>query len=120
MTDTVALRGLRARGFHGVLPEERENGQVFVVDAVLHLDTAPAAASDDLTQTVDYSDLAARLVAIVVGEPVNLIETLASRLARCCLEDERVDRVEITVHKPDAPVGVDFDDVTVCVVRERA
>jgi dihydroneopterin aldolase len=120
VSDTLVLRGLRARGHHGVLPEEREHGQVFVVDAVLHLDMSGASGTDDLADTVDYDDLAHRLVAIVSGEPVQLVETLADRLAACCLEDSRVERVELTVHKPDAPIHLDFDDVEVTVVRERA
>ena len=120
MSDVLVLRGLRARGNHGVLPEERRTGQVFVVDAVIHLDTSEAAAADDLTKTVDYADLAHRLVAIVGGEPVQLIESLADRLAACCLEDPRVARVELTVHKPEAPIGLDFDDVEMTVVRDRA
>lgn len=119
MTDVLALRGIRARGYHGVLPEERRDGQVFVVDAVLHLDTRAAAASDQLAQTIDYADLAHQLVAIVGGDPVNLIETLAERLAACCLHSAEVHRVEVTVHKPDAPLGCDVDDVSVTVVRER-
>ena len=120
MSDTITLRGLRVRGYHGVLPEERRDGQLFVVDAVLHVDTSAAARTDDLGDTVDYADLAHRLVAIVGGEPVNLIETLADRLASCCLDNALVHRVEITVHKPDAPVGWDVDDVVVTVVRERS
>lgn len=120
MSDALVLRGLRARGYHGVLPEERRDGQVFVVDAVLYMDMSASAVSDDLEKTVDYADLAHRLVDIVVGDPVDLIETLAERLAVCCLADERVRRVELTVHKPDAPIGLDFDDVAVTVVRERA
>ena len=120
MTDTVALRGLRVHGFHGVLPEERRDGQVFVVDAVLHIDTAPAAAADDLTQTVDYAVLGQTLAAVVAGEPVNLIETLAARLAAVCLgAGAGVSSVEVTVHKPEAPVGVPVEDVTVTVVRQR-
>lgn len=120
MSDTLTLRGLRARGNHGVLAEERRNGQTFIVDAVLHLDTRDAAAGDDLTRTVDYAELAQRLVAVVTGEPVQLIETLADRLAACCLENPRVQRVELTVHKPEAPIGLDFADVEVTVVRERS
>jgi dihydroneopterin aldolase len=120
VTETLTLRGLRARGNHGVLPEERREGQVFVVDAVLHLDMSQAIARDDLSQTVDYADLAHRLVAIVGGDPVDLIETLAERLAACCLANKQVQRVELTVHKPDAPIGVDFDDIAVTVVRERS
>jgi dihydroneopterin aldolase len=119
MTDTITLRGLRVRGRHGVLPEERRDGQVFVVDALLAIDTGPAATSDDLAATVDYADLARRLADVVAGEPVDLIETLADRLARVCLEDQRVAQVEITVHKPEAPVGLPFEDVSVTVRRGR-
>ncbi|MDH2425861.1 dihydroneopterin aldolase [Sphaerisporangium sp. TRM90804] len=117
--DSVSLRGLRARGRHGCLPAERELGQEFVVDATLYFDTAPAAAGDDLGKTVDYGALAVRLAAIVEGEPVNLIETLAHRLADACLAAELVEEVEVRVHKPAAPVTVPFGDVVVTVRRRR-
>nr|WP_017569334.1 dihydroneopterin aldolase [Nocardiopsis halotolerans] len=119
MRDRVALRGLRARGHHGVFDFERREGQDFVVDAVLHLDAAPAAASDDVADTVHYGLLADRLVAIVTGEPVNLIETLAERLAGECLAEPLVERVEVTVHKPSAPIEHEFADVAVTVTRDR-
>ena len=118
--DTVELHGLRARGYHGVLDSERRDGQVFVVDAVLHLDTRRAAATDDLAETVDYGALAAALVAVVEGEPVALLETLAARLAEVCLADARVSEVVVTVHKPEAPIEAAFEDVRVSVVRRRA
>ena len=117
MSDLISLTGLRVRGFHGVLPEERENGQDFVVDAVLTVDTRAAAASDDLAATVDYGDLATRLAGVVSGEPVNLIETLAARLADVCCTDPRVISARVTVHKPSAPIPLAFDDVSVTVVR---
>ncbi|TDD79010.1 dihydroneopterin aldolase [Actinomadura rubrisoli] len=117
--DHIELRGLRARGRHGCLPAERELGQEFVVDVVLGLDTRPAAAGDDLSRTVDYGSLAGRLVAVVEGEPVNLIETLADRLAKICLEDAMVAKAEITVHKPSAPVPYPFTDVAVKITRSR-
>ncbi len=117
MTDRIALTGLRVRGHHGVLPEERRDGQDFVIDAVLHVDARAAAASDDLVDTVDYGDLAARLAAVVEGEAVDLIETLASRLADVCLLDARVLCAEVTVHKPSAPIPLVFTDVAVTVVR---
>jgi dihydroneopterin aldolase len=120
MTDRIALRGLRARGYHGVYDFERREGQDFVVDAVLHLDLAPAAASDDVADTVHYGMLADRLVAIVTGDPVDLIETLADRLASECLADLRVRGVELTVHKPSAPIEHEFADVSVTVVRGTA
>lgn len=118
--DRILLTGLRVRGFHGVLPAERRDGQDFLVDAALHVDAARAAASDDLADTVDYADLAARLAAVVGGEPVDLLETLAERLAAACLADPRVRRAEVTVHKPAAPIPLSFADVAVTVVRDRA
>ena len=119
MTDRIALTGLRIRGFHGVLAHERRDGQDFVVDAVLDVDTAAAARSDDLTDTVDYGDVAQRLAAVVGGEPVNLIETLAGRLAAECLHDPRVSAATVTVHKPQAPIPLSFADVAVTIRRER-
>jgi len=117
--DRISLRGLRAFGRHGVLPHERADGQIFIVDAVLWLDTRPAAATDDLALTVDYGALAGRLAEIISGEPVALIETLADRLAAACLADDKVSQAEITVHKPDAPVGLPLSDVTVTICRSR-
>jgi dihydroneopterin aldolase len=115
--DRISLTGLRVHGRHGVLPQERRDGQDFVVDAVLTLDTRAAAAADDLAQTVDYGALAQRLAAVVAGEPCDLIETLAGRLAEVCLADPRVETAEVTVHKPAAPIGLPFQDVAVTVVR---
>ncbi|PZH19659.1 dihydroneopterin aldolase [Streptomyces sp. NTH33] len=117
--DRVALRGLRARGHHGVLPKEREEGQTFLVDVVMGVDTRPAAADDDLARTVHYGIVAEEVVAVVEGEPVNLIETLAERIAQVCLKHEGVQEVEVCVHKPDAPITVPFDDVTVTITRSR-
>ncbi|HEX9063688.1 MAG TPA: dihydroneopterin aldolase [Streptosporangiaceae bacterium] len=117
--DKIAITGLRGYGYHGVLPAERETGQEFVVDAVVWLDTSTAAASDDLGSTVNYAALAGRLAGIVSGEPVDLIETLAHRLAGACLDDARVRHAEITVHKPQAPVGVPVTDVSVTIRRSR-
>jgi dihydropteroate synthase len=119
-SDRIALRGLRVRGRHGVYAEERRAGQDFVVDAVLELDTGPAAATDDLARTVNYGALAESLAAVVAGEPVDLIETLADRLVRVCLRDERVAGAEVTVHKPGAPIPLAFDDVAVTVRRSRS
>ncbi|MFF4270079.1 dihydroneopterin aldolase [Streptomyces sp. NPDC001536] len=117
--DRVALRGLKARGHHGVFPKEREEGQTFIVDLVLGLDTRPAAADDDLSKTAHYGIVAEEVVAVVEGEPVNLIETLAERIAQACLKHEEVQEVEVCVHKPDAPITVPFDDVTITIIRSR-
>lgn len=117
--DRICLLGLRAFGRHGVLDHERADGQEFIVDAVLFVDTSAAAAADELSLTVDYGAVAGRLAAIVSGEPVNLIETLADRLAAACLSDQLVQQVEITVHKPHAPVAQPLTDVTVTISRSR-
>ena len=117
MADRITLTGLRVRGFHGVLPSERVEGQDFLVDAVLTVDTSAAAASDDLSLTVDYGAIAQALAGIVAGEPVDLIETLADRLAAACLAFALVEAVELTVHKPAAPIPLAFADVSVTVVR---
>ena len=117
MSDRITLTGLRARGFHGVLPEERRDGQDFVVDVVLDVDIAAAAASDAIEDTVHYGVLARQVLDVVEGEPVDLIETLAERIATVCLAPPLVAGVEVVVHKPQAPVGVPFTDVSVRVKR---
>ena len=116
-SDRITLTGLRVRGHHGVLQQERRDGQDFVVDAVLQLDLRPAGDTDDLTRTVHYGELAEQLAAVVAGPPVDLLETLAARLAAVCLAAGPVERVELTVHKPSAPIPLDFADVSVTVVR---
>lgn len=117
--DRITLTGVRAVGFHGVYPDEKRDGQVFVVDAVLNLSLRRAAETDDVVDTVHYGELAERLVAVVEGEPVDLIETLAQRLADEVLTDRRVETVTITVHKPKAPITVPFGDVSVTITRGR-
>jgi dihydroneopterin aldolase len=117
--DRISLTGLAVRGNHGVLPAERRDGQEFLVDVVLHLDTRPAAAADDLALTVHYGELAQALADVVRGEPVDLLETLAGRLARVALADERVAAADVTVHKPSAPIPERFADVAVTVRRTR-
>jgi dihydroneopterin aldolase len=119
VSDRIVLTGLRARGRHGVYDFEREQGQDFLVDVTLELDLGRAAASDDVADTVHYGELAERLVAVVTGEPVNLIETLAGHLAEVCLADPRVAAAVVTVHKPQAPIPHDFTDVAVTLRRQR-
>ncbi|MBO0909310.1 MULTISPECIES: dihydroneopterin aldolase [Arthrobacter] len=119
--DTITLTGITAQGFHGVFEEERRNGQPFVVDLVLHADLQPAGISDDLTKTAHYGVLAEQVAAIISGEPLNLIEALAERIAAAVLGDfAGVDAVEVTVHKPQAPITVPFGDVSVTIRRSRS
>jgi dihydroneopterin aldolase len=117
VTDELALTGLECWGHHGVFEHERRDGQRFVVDLVLGVDTAAAAASDDLSATVDYGSLALSVKAVVEKDPVDLIETLAHRIAEVCLLDRRVEWVRVTVHKPDAPIDATFSDVALTITR---
>jgi dihydroneopterin aldolase len=115
--DRIALTGLRVRGYHGVFDFERRDGQDFVVDVILGLSLTHAALTDDVADTIHYGELASRLAAVIAGEPVNLIETLASRLVDICLADKRVAEATVTVHKPQAPIPHAFNDVSVTLHR---
>ncbi len=118
--DRITLTGVRARGYHGVFDEERRDGQEFRVDVVLGvLSISKAARSDDLRHTVDYGALAQSVVEVIEGPPVNLIETLAAAIADRCLAIDYVRAVTVTVHKPQAPIPVPFDDVSVSITRSR-
>lgn len=117
--DEIVLTGLTVFGRHGVYDYERENGQEFTVDLRLRMPLSDAAASDDVADTVHYGELAEKVAEVVAGEPVNLIETLAERIADVALADPRVHAVTVTVHKPHAPISLTFSDVAVTVHRAR-
>ena len=117
--DEITLTGVRAFGHHGVFAEERREGQEFVVDVTLYLSTAEAAETDDVADTVHYGEVAARIVELVGGEPLNLIEGVAARIADDLLAHELVRMVAVTVHKPQAPITVPFADVSVTIRRAR-
>jgi dihydroneopterin aldolase len=117
--DRMAVSGIVCHGHHGVFDFERRDGQPFVVDLVLGLDTAPAAASDDLHDTVDYGSLVTSVKAAVETDPVDLIETLAQRIADVCLLDARVQWSQVTVHKPEAPIDATYSDVALTITRRR-
>jgi dihydroneopterin aldolase len=117
--DQMSLVGISAYGRHGVFEHERRDGQQFHVDAVLHLDTRLAAATDDLAETVDYGALAVGLAEVIRGKPVNLLETLAARLSMVCLNHVRVVAADVTVRKPHAPLTERFDDVRLTIRRYR-
>lgn len=117
--DQLTLIGLRASGFHGVFAEERAEGQDFFIDVTVTLDFAAAAASDDLEQTIHYGVLAEEIVAAVERDPVDLIETVAERVAAVVLAHRPAKKVTVTLHKPSAPITVPFMDVAVTITRSR-
>ncbi|MFF0814596.1 dihydroneopterin aldolase [Rhodococcus sp. NPDC003318] len=119
MSDRIELRGLRVRGHHGVFDHEKRDGQDFLVDVTVWLNLTAAAASDDLADTLDYGALAQTAADIVAGPPRDLIESVSAEIADAVLRDERVDAVEVTVHKPSAPIPLTFADVAVVARRSR-
>jgi 7,8-dihydroneopterin aldolase/epimerase/oxygenase len=118
--DRITLTGVRVRAYHGVYDFEREEGQEFVIDVSVAVDVGAAASGDDLGSTVNYGELAEAVAAAVRRDPVDLIETVAERVAAVALEYPAVEEVEVTVHKPEAPIAVPFTDVAVTIVRGRA
>lgn len=116
--DELSITGIECFGHHGVFDHERRDGQVFMIDLTLGLDTRPAAAGDDLQDTVDYGSLVAQVKTAVESDPVDLIETLAQRVAGVCLSDRRVEWVRVTVHKPHAPIDAVFADVALTIRRD--
>jgi len=117
--DELSITGIECFAHHGVFDFERREGQVFVVDLVLGIDTRPAAASDDLVDTVNYGTLVADVKAAVERDPVDLIETVAQRITDVCLLDTRVEWARVTLHKPDAPIDATYSDVALTITRTR-
>jgi len=118
--DEITLTGLRATAFHGVFDHERRTGQVFIVDATVYLDLSSAARTDELAKTIHYGELAEQIVSAVETNPVDLIETVAERVATIVLAHDAAVSVKVTIHKPSAPITVPFDDVSVTITRHRA
>ncbi len=117
--DRIRLTGVTATGYHGVFAHERRAGQTFVADVVVHLDTRRAAATDDLAHTLNYGTLAEQVAAVLAGEPADLVETVAERIAATVLAHAQVLAVDVAVHKPQAPITVPFGDVVVEIRRDR-
>lgn len=118
--DRLQIRGIECFGHHGVFDFERREGQVFVIDLELGIDTRPAAVSDDLADTVDYGALTLAVKQAVESDPVDLIETLAQRIAEVCLLAAAAEWVTVTVHKPDAPIDATYSDVALTITRKRS
>ena len=118
--DAVGLTGITATGYHGVFDHERRDGQPFVVDLVLHLDLQPAGTTDELARTAHYGEIAELVHGIIEGTPFDLIEALAESIAAAVLGAFPVAAVDVTVHKPKAPIAVPFGDVSVTLRRSRA
>ena len=120
MADRIQLTGIRVHAGHGVLPHEAEFGQPFIVDITAWLDFADAARDDNLTKTVNYAELAQLAADIVAGTRRALVETVATQIAEAAMATfDALHAVEVTLHKPHAPVGLVLDDVAVTARRSR-
>ncbi len=120
MSDKILITGIQALGYHGLLEDERKNGQLFVVDAEVELDLSEAAKNDDIKKSVDYNALAILIHSAITGPAVNLIESLAHRIGIKALETfKEIDEIKVTVHKPKAPIEVSFTDASVSIKVKR-
>ncbi len=117
MADRITLTGLEVFGYHGVFDHEKRDGQHFVVDLTLWLDLTAAVSTDELSATVDYGELAQLAATVIAGPPRDLIEAVAGEIADTVMRTYRVHAVEVTLHKPSAPIPLDFADVAVTIRR---
>lgn len=117
--DELRVTGVECYAHHGVFDHEKADGQPFVVDLVLGLDTRAAARSDDLSDTVDYGSLVAAVTSVVEAGAHDLIETVVEKVAKVCLSDHRVQWTRVTLHKPEAPIEAPFADVSLTITRKR-
>ncbi len=115
--DQIVITGIRGIGHHGVFDYERRDGQEFAVDITLFLKASSAASTDELSDTVDYGAVSQLVFDRIVGEPVSLIETLAEQIAADVLKISGIEQVEVTVHKPQAPIPVPFENVSLRFLR---
>ena len=117
--DRIDLRGITAHGHHGVFEHERRDGQTFVADVSLGVELAPAGETDDLAATVDYAEITQDVHDVITGEPSDLIESVAVRMVDLCLSHPLVRWASVTVHKPEAPIEVTIEDVSVTIERSK-
>lgn len=118
MSDCIRIQGIKAFGYHGVLKSENTTGQNFLIDIELYLDLSTAAKSDQVSDTVNYAEVTALVIAEIVGKPVALIEKLAANIAdQIKIKFPKVSSVSVTVHKPEAPVGATVSDISVTITR---
>jgi FolB domain-containing protein len=119
VSDTISITGLRLTGYHGVFEHEKTDGQVFIIDLTIELNTQQAGQSDDVSDTLDYSVVVDEVANRVTGQSLDLIETLAADISRIVLRHPEPQAVTVTVHKPDAPVGHPVSDIAVTIRREK-
>lgn len=118
--DRIHVTGMRFYGYHGVFAEETKLGQRFNVDLSIGLALAEAGRTDDLTKSVNYAELYEATKRVIEGEPLQLVEALADRIAKAVFAlDERIQEASIKVIKPDPPIAGHYEHVAVEINRLR-
>ena len=118
--DKIIINGLEVYAYHGVNPEEKADGQNFIINAELFVDLSAPCETDELNDTVNYSKVIKLITRIMTSEKYNLIEHAAQKTADGLLaEFDRIQKVKLTLKKPDAPIKADFNFVAVEIERER-
>lgn len=118
MADSIEIKGIKSFGYHGVLESEKVTGQDFYVDVVLEVDLIRASVSDDVADTINYAEVTDLVVKEITGIPVSLIEKLAGNIAdRIKATYPQAATVSVTVHKPQAPVNAQVQDISVTIIR---
>ena len=121
MTDRIFIKGLTLHAYHGVMPHEAKVGQSFSIDMLLDIDLSTAARSDKVADTVSYDKVVDCAKAAFSAQRFRLIEAAAGSVANAVLaEFPRVHSIQVTIHKPHAPIAAIFSDVGVSLTRKRA
>lgn len=118
--DKIHIKGLKLKGYHGVMDFEKEQGQEFVLDITASLDFTGARLSDNLNDTVSYADMIETVKTVFLSEKNDLVERVAERIATALLENyKKLDSVTILLKKPQAPINEEFDFVGVEITKQR-
>jgi dihydroneopterin aldolase len=117
LMDEIRIEGIKGFGYHGLFPEEKQNGQEFIVDVAIHTDLSIAGENDDIAATIDYGAVASRVKGLIETDSYDLIERLATVIAETLKSEFSILNLSVTVHKPNAPVDIDFKDISVTIRR---
>lgn len=115
--DIIEISGIKGFGFHGVFEEEKRNGQEFIVDIKINRDLKEAGIKDDLDKTINYASVIERVKDIIETGSFNLIEALAEEIAAKLKKEFLIEKIRVRVHKPNAPISIEFQDISVSIER---
>ncbi len=118
--DKIIIKGLKIYAFHGVNKEEKDQGQNFIVDAVLYVDLSKAGNTDKVSDTVSYAKVTKTIIKTVNEKSYDLLEKVATRIIQKIFDEFlSVKKVDVTVKKPEAPINADFDYMAVNICKDR-